>query len=79
MRIPRTYALLPTLAALLVPKCPLCLAAYLTAAGFGAALSRAVAPVVLRGARGLAVAAAIVLALRAWTLVPPARRRVTGR
>jgi hypothetical protein len=73
MRSPRTLALLPALAALLVPKCPLCVAAYLSAAGFGAALARAVAPVVVRGARVAAIAVAIALALRAVTILRAAR------
>lgn len=69
MRFPRTLAFLPALGALLLPKCPLCLAAYLTAAGCGAAFAHAVAPYVLGGARLIAIAAALVLALRVVLIV----------
>ena len=73
MRFPRTLALLPALGALLLPKCPLCLAAYLTAAGCGAAFAQGVAPIVLGGARLVVIAAAAALALRVVMLV---RRRL---
>ena len=68
----RTLAFLPLLGVLLLPKCPLCLAAYLTAAGCGAAFANAVSPYVLDGTRLLAVAGAVLLALR---LVMLLRRR----
>ena len=72
MRVPRTLALVPALAAVLVPKCPFCLAAYLIAAGCGATVAHAVAPVVFVGARVLAVAVAAALIVR---LVMRVRRR----
>jgi len=65
MRFPRTLALLPALAAVLLPKCPMCIAAYLAAAGCGAAFANAVAPILLGGVRLAAIAAVVAVAF--WT------------
>ena len=62
MRFPRTLAFIPTLAVLLLPKCPMCIAAYLTALGCGAAFANAVAPILLGGARLVAIAAVVSVA-----------------
>ena len=63
-------ALLSALLGVLVPKCPLCLAAYLTAAGAGVSVAQRAAPILLRVANGLAAAACAWLvarlALRVW-------------
>lgn len=61
-----------------VSECPLCFAAYLTAAGCGAALARAVAPIVVGGAR-VVVAMAVVIALAVRVLTAVWRRMSLGR
>jgi len=62
MRFPRTLAFLPTLAVLVLPKCPMCIAAYLTAVGCGAAFADAVAPILLGGVRLAAIGAVVAVA-----------------
>src|SRR5688572_4110230 len=54
------------LLAVLVPKCPLCVAAYLTSLGLGAAASHSAAPFVRPAAFMLAAVSLIVLALGVW-------------
>jgi hypothetical protein len=53
------------LAGLLLPKCPLCLAAYLSAAGVGVSFAQGAAPILLRVANGAVAAAIFWLAARA--------------
>jgi len=69
-------ALFTALAGLLFPKCPLCLAAYLSAAGAGASAAQVAAPFLLRAANALAAAAVAWLAARAaarlYRLIAPA-------
>ena len=58
-----------TVAALLAPKCPLCIAAYLTLCGLGAGWAGAVAPVVRPAAFAVSFVAFAALALavvRRW-------------
>jgi len=75
MRLSHTLAFLPTLGVFLLPKCPLCVAAYLSAAGCGAAVARAVAPGLLTGARVVAVVVAVFVVLRLVRLaLPPSAR-----
>jgi uncharacterized membrane protein YccC len=57
-------ALLSALAGLLVPKCPLCLAAYLSAAGVGVSFAQGAAPILLRVANGVVATALSWLAAR---------------
>jgi hypothetical protein len=57
-------ALLSALAGLLVPKCPLCLAAYLSAAGVGVSVAQGAAPILLRVANGVVATALSGLAAR---------------
>ncbi|WP_164012272.1 hypothetical protein [Pyxidicoccus trucidator] len=64
-------ALLPTLVAALLPKCPVCIAVYLSAFGLGASIAQDAAPWVLRAANGLAAA---VLGLVLFRLGMRARR-----
>jgi hypothetical protein len=61
----RVAASLTALAGLLLPKCPLCLAAWLSAAGAGASFARLAAPGLLRLAHGLAAGALFWLLARA--------------
>ncbi len=57
-------AFLPALVAALLPKCPVCVAVYLSAAGIGAGLANDAAPWVLRAANGLAAGMLGFLAFR---------------
>ncbi|HKA87887.1 MAG TPA: hypothetical protein VKE22_09490, partial [Haliangiales bacterium] len=75
--MPRITALLAALAAVLIPKCPMCIAAYLSAAGVGAAFARAVAPVVVGAGRVCAGVAVAMLCVTAWRLLR--RRKVQAR
>jgi hypothetical protein len=59
-------ALLPVLLAALIPKCPVCIAVYLSAAGIGMGFAQGAAPWVIRAANG---AAAGVLALLCFRLL----------
>ncbi len=66
------------LAALLVPKCPLCIAALLTVVGMNAALASAIAPLVRPLAFGLPVAIVLSLfVMRYLTRAPGAARVAT--
>ena len=60
----RIVASLLALTGALLPKCPLCVAAYLSAAGFGASAAHAVAPGIVGAGRMLVVLASGVLS--AW-------------
>jgi hypothetical protein len=68
--VSRAAALLPLVAAALLPKCPMCLAAWLSALGAGASVAHGAAPLVIRLARVLLVAAvawwSTRLLLRVW-------------
>src|SRR5260370_34598602 len=57
-------ALLSALAGLLVPQCPLCLPAYLSAAGVGVSFGQGAAPILLRVANGVVATALSWLAAR---------------
>ncbi|MFP2905925.1 hypothetical protein ACLESD_12875 [Pyxidicoccus sp. 3LFB2] len=63
-------AFLPALVAALLPKCPMCIAVYLSAAGIGASVAQGAAPWVLRVAYGVAFAVlgllGFRLGMRAW-------------
>lgn len=62
------------MAALLVPKCPLCIAALFTFAGMNAALASAIAPLIRPLAFGLPVAIVLSLfVMRYLTRAPRAR------
>ena len=54
------------LVALLVPKCPLCVAAYLAAFGLSASASHSAAPFVRPLALAIAAVASLALALAVW-------------
>jgi hypothetical protein len=54
--------------ALLVPKCPMCVAAYLASLGLGAGVSHSAAPFVRPVAFTIAGVAALALALGAWRI-----------
>ncbi len=75
-------ALLSALAGLLVPKCPLCLAAYLSAAGVGVSFAQGAAPILLRVANGVVATALSWLAarvvLRMWKNGPAVRDQSNG-
>jgi hypothetical protein len=61
----------PALAGALVPKCPLCVAAYLSAAGVGAGVASAAAPSLIRASYTAAALGAVMLVRR---LLAKARR-----
>jgi hypothetical protein len=64
-------ALLPVLVGVLVPKCPVCIAIYLSAAGTGASIARGAAPLVVHAGNALVAAALVGLGVR----VVKSRRR----
>jgi len=64
--VPRASSLGALLAAALVPKCPLCVAAMLAALGLGTASASVLAPVVRPLVFGFAIVAAAVLARSEW-------------
>jgi hypothetical protein len=70
-------AWLPALAGALVPKCPMCVAAYFSAVGAGASLASAAAPAIVRAGH-VAVILAVAL-LGARLLVRARRARRTRR
>jgi hypothetical protein len=57
-------AFLPVLVGVLVPKCPVCIAVYLSAIGTGASTARGAAPLVVHAGNALVALALIVLGLR---------------
>jgi len=57
------WAVAPWIALAALPKCPLCIAAYLSAIGIGAGVAAPLASVVLPAARGAAVVAVVASAL----------------
>ncbi|MCY1018659.1 hypothetical protein [Pyxidicoccus sp. MSG2] len=62
-RIPRS-ALLPMLVGVLLPKCPVCIAVYLSAIGTGASTAQGAAPLLVHAGNALVVLALGVLGMR---------------
>jgi hypothetical protein len=60
----KRIALLPLLVGVLVPKCPVCLAVYLSAIGTGASAAHGAAPLVVQAGNALVAIALVVLGLR---------------
>lgn len=57
-------ALLPVLVGVLVPKCPVCIAIYLSAAGTGASIARGAAPLLVHAGNALVAIALVILGMR---------------
>jgi hypothetical protein len=72
--LPRASSLGTLLAAAFVPKCPLCVAAMLSALGVGTASASVLAPVVRPAVFTLAAAALVVLAWTEWRRLRAKRR-----
>lgn len=67
-------AWLPALAGALVPKCPMCVAAYLSAIGAGASAASAAAPAIVRAGHVAVILAVAVLGARLLVRARRARR-----
>jgi hypothetical protein len=72
-------AVVTAVAAALVPKCPLCVAAALSALGVGAAVAHGVAPLLRPVAMALAVGLALASGWRAFVATSPCSRRSAPR
>ncbi|RKH09303.1 hypothetical protein D7V97_16880 [Corallococcus sp. CA053C] len=79
-RASRLVAFLLALTGVLLPKCPLCIAVYLSAAGLGASAAHAVAPAIIGAGRMLVALAVGVLSawvgMRLWRGWRGSRRRI---
>jgi hypothetical protein len=72
------WALAPWIALAALPKCPLCIVAYLSAIGLGAGVAAPLAGALLPIARAAAVLSVAVIALWAVHAVRRARRAALG-